>query len=111
MPPREFDSEDMARRGRIGALTKASRYDRAQLTDAARAAFMLRFVSEVDPNLELAPDERHRRALALLRAHMAKLARGSAQRRANGAKQRRQAAIDAEIDQAAEHELGEANDG
>lgn len=74
----EFDPEEMARRGRIGALRLHSLYDSTELTAPARRAFMSRFETEVDPNNELAADERKRRASYARRAHFTRLARLSA---------------------------------
>ena len=47
-------------------------------TGPARAAFLRRFVDEVDPDGLLAPDERERRAAHARRAYFANLARRSA---------------------------------
>ena len=77
-------ASDMALRGRIGGLVKASRYDRDGLTSAARNAFLERFEDEVDPERGLPEEERARRAKAALRAHMTRLALRSA--RAKGGK-------------------------
>lgn len=68
--------------GRIGGLTRASMYDGAEMTAPARSAAFERFVQQVDPNRELAPEERKRRAIAAQRAHMCKIALKSAQARA-----------------------------
>ena len=75
------DSSDMAARGRIGGYARAALYSPEELTGKARAGFLHRFEIEVDPDGTLPPEERQRRAQAALRAHMAKLARKSAQKR------------------------------
>lgn len=67
--------------GRIGGLTKASRYSAQELTAPAREGFLARFEREADPDGVLSPEERSRRAEALRRAHMARLALKSAQAR------------------------------
>lgn len=80
-------------------LTPAERSLRARLaahtahakgktnTEAARAAFRLKFEKEVDPDGILSPDERARRAEHAYKAHMAALALKSAKarRKAKGA--------------------------
>ena len=68
-------NSDMASRGRIGGFTRASKYTPEELTGAARAGFLRRFEPQ-DPSLSL--EERQRRALAALKAHMARLGRLSA---------------------------------
>ena len=74
----EFDPKDMALRGRVGGLVRASRYGAEELTGKARRAFRDSFLDRVDPQHLLPPDERERRADALRRAHYATLARKSA---------------------------------
>jgi len=71
----------MALRGRIGGYSKAARYAPDELTRAARKGFMARFEAQADPDDSLPPEERGRRAQALLRAHMARLALKSAKAR------------------------------
>ena len=51
------------------------------MTANARAAFLARFVDEVDPNRELPEAERERRATAARKAHFARLAFASAEAR------------------------------
>ena len=75
------DSKDMALRGRIGGFVRASRYSPEELTGPARRGFMARFEPQ-EPGLS--QEERERRTQAALRAHMAKLSRLSALKRANG---------------------------
>jgi hypothetical protein len=69
---------------RIAAEISWSRTaDRSARTRPARKAFLDRFEREVDPNGELPPDERRRRAEHAKRAYMLRLAkRAVAARRA-----------------------------
>lgn len=69
---------------RIAAEVSWSRTaDRSARTQRAREAFLSRFEREVDPNGELPPDERRRRAEHAKRAYMLRLAkRAVAARRA-----------------------------
>ena len=75
------DSSDMAAWGRIGGYARAALHSPEELTGKARAGFMRRFETEVDPDGSLSHEERQRRAQAALRAHMARLARLSAIKR------------------------------
>lgn len=76
---RVFDSADMARRGKIGGLSKAAKYSPDALVAPLRRGFMKRF----EPKEQgLSPEERQRRVQMGLNAHMAKLARLSAIKRA-----------------------------
>lgn len=77
----DYDSRLMALRGRIGAHVAHSRHDSRDLTKNARAAFRQRFEREVDPAGTLTPQERQRRADQARRAHFARLALASAQKR------------------------------
>jgi hypothetical protein len=81
----EIDPEEMSRRGRIGAHVLHSRYDSRELTAAARASFLSRFEREVDPSGSLPPEERAKRATHARKAYFARLARLSAQARAQKA--------------------------
>ena len=74
----EFDPEEMARRGRIGAHRLHALYDSRELTAPARAAFLARFEREVDPGGSLPEEERQRRAEHARKAHFGRLARLSA---------------------------------
>ena len=74
----QFDPEEMAQRGRIGAHVTHSRHDPRELTAPAREAFLTKFEQEVDPDGVLAPDERRRRAEHARKAHMARISRLSA---------------------------------
>lgn len=73
------DSKDMALRGRIGGYARAAKYSSDELTGAARRGFMARFEPQEQG---LSQEERERRTQAALKAHMAKLARLSAIKRA-----------------------------
>lgn len=77
----EYDPEEMARRGRIGAHRLHAMYDSRELTAAGRAAFLARFEREVDPDGLLPEAERQRRAEHARKAHFARLARLSAEAR------------------------------
>lgn len=79
----EFDTDEMALRGRIGGLTTAARHDPKVTTAKARQTFLSQFERQVDPDGVLPPEERQRRAEAAKRAHMARLALKSAQARRN----------------------------
>jgi hypothetical protein len=70
---------------RIAAeISWARTTDRSARTRPAREAFLKRFETEVDPNGQLPPDERHRRAEHAKRAYMLSLAkRAVTARRAN----------------------------
>lgn|GEM_PF-1489604 len=57
--------------GRIGASVVYARHDSRELTKAARAAFLARFLDEVDPDRTLPEAERARRAEHARRAYMA----------------------------------------
>ena len=74
----EFDPEEMALRGRIGAHVTHSRHDARELTAPAREAFNSKFEREVDPDCALPIEERRRRAEHARRAHMARISRLSA---------------------------------
>ena len=76
-----FDPQEMALRGRIGAYRLHATHDPRETTAAARAAFMSRFETEVDPDGTLPPVERARRAEAAKKAYFARLAHKSAKAR------------------------------
>lgn len=79
--------EQATLRGRKGAFSMHARYDGREITAGARAAFLRRFEQQVDPCSTLAPEERQRRALYALKAHMTGLAlKGSRARRARSAR-------------------------
>jgi hypothetical protein len=77
-----LSSERAALIGSIGGNITASRTDSLERTARARQAAYQRFLDEVDPRQELPEDERHRRAKALERAHMARMRLLSADARA-----------------------------
>jgi hypothetical protein len=80
---RKLSPRDAAMRGRIGGLTTSSRYDGAAITTPARAAFEQRWYADIPEDLP--PAERERRARAARKAFYTKLARRSAQTRAQRA--------------------------
>lgn len=63
-------------RGRIGAYRLHATHDPRETTANARAAFLGKFLAEVDPSLP--EEERLRRAAAAKKAHFARLAYRSA---------------------------------
>ena len=71
-------------RARLGAYVLHSRYDSRELTAKARATFLSKFEHEVDPEGQLAPEERARRAEMAKKAHFTRMALKSATRRAKG---------------------------
>lgn len=71
-------------RGRIGAYRLHATHDPRQTTANARAAFLAKFLDDVDPSLP--QEERLRRADAARKAHFARLAYLSAVARAKGKK-------------------------
>jgi len=68
-------------RARIGAFAQHAKHDPRQTTVAARTAFDQRFIQQVDPNGELAPEERARRADAARRQYFTALAFRRARKR------------------------------
>lgn len=76
-----FDPAEMALRGKIGAFVTHSRHDPKLTTAKARAAFLARFETEVDPDRVLPEEERQRRAESARKAHMARMALASARAR------------------------------
>ncbi len=75
-------------RGRMGAYVVHARYDPRETTAPARAAFLKRFLDEVDPDCVLPEPERLRRAAAARKAYFTRLAflasRRRRQRKARG---------------------------
>lgn len=63
-----------SQRARIAALARHSRTDGRDATQPAREAFMARFERQVDPDNELAPAERARRAELAKREHFQRMA-------------------------------------
>lgn len=68
-------------RARMGAYVMHARYDPRQTTAPARAAFMKRFVDEVDPDRVLPEPERLRRAASARKAYFTRLAFLASRRR------------------------------
>jgi hypothetical protein len=58
----------------MGAYVVHARYDPRQTTAPARAAFMKRFLDEVDPDRVLPEPERLRRAASARKAYFTRLA-------------------------------------
>jgi hypothetical protein len=79
--PVALSAEERTLRGRIAAYTQHAKHDTRETTKAARAAFVLRFVDQVDPDRVLPEDERLRRARAAMQAHMSRLALASVRAR------------------------------
>lgn len=71
-------SEQRAAWGRMGAHTTHSTHSGVEITAAARSAFLDKFEREVDPNGELEPGERAKRAEHARKLHMSRLAQRSA---------------------------------
>ncbi len=69
-------------RGRMGAYAVHARYDPRATTTPARAAFLRRFLDQVDPDRVLPEPERLRRAAAARKAYFTRLAFLAARRRA-----------------------------
>lgn len=65
--------------GRIGGLTLRARHDPQAYTARARETFLASFERQVDPDRTLPQAEREARALALRKAHFARLASRSAE--------------------------------
>lgn len=77
------DPEVRALVARVAAHERwANEDDRAACTQPARDAFRARFERQVDPNNQLDPAERARRAEHAMRAHMLRLSLRSARSRA-----------------------------
>ena len=68
-------------RARVAAHAMHARHDARATTAKARAAFLLRFERQVDPEGQLPPAERQRRAQQLRSAYFAQLALASAKAR------------------------------
>ena len=73
--------EQRTQRARIAALTRWSREDPGPATAKARAGYDAKWEHQVDPDGVLPEPERHRRATAAMKAHMATLAFRSAKAR------------------------------
>ena len=68
-------------RARVAAYSLHSQRDGREITSPARKAFLDRFERAVDPNGELSPAERARRAKAARKAYFTSLAMKSAKAR------------------------------
>lgn len=77
----EFDSAEMARRGRLGALALHSRHDSKEISANARKAFRAKFEQQVDPDGVLPEAERKRRAEFARREFYTRIAHKSAESR------------------------------
>ena len=69
-------------RARIGGFAVHAAHDSREITAPARAAFLQRFVDEVDPDRVLPESERLRRAELARKAYFSKLALKRAKTRA-----------------------------
>lgn len=67
-------SADLRLYGRLGAYEQQARNDMREVSSAGRNAAFDRFLNEVDPHGELAPEERFRRAKAAQKAWMLRIA-------------------------------------
>jgi hypothetical protein len=67
-------AKQRSQRSRIAALARWSQQDGSAGTHAARSAFLERFDRQVDPDGQLEPAERARRAEAAKREHFQRLA-------------------------------------
>jgi hypothetical protein len=72
-------------RAQAAAYERWSKEDPREGTKPARAAYIRRFVDQVDPDRILPEPERERRAQAALKAHMARMALASSRARAKRA--------------------------
>jgi hypothetical protein len=76
-------------RGRMGAYVVHARYDPRHTTAPARAAFLRRFIDEVDPGRVLRESERLRRAAAARKAYFTRLAYLASRRRRQRARRKK----------------------
>ena len=81
-----MNASERTLRGRLGAYSLHAMYDPRETTKAARAAFLIRFFVDVDPEGLLPPEERQRRAESARKAYFTRLALRSAQARARSRK-------------------------
>lgn len=68
-------------RSRMGGYMLHATHDSAEVTKPARAAFLARFETQVDPDGLLSEEERTKRATAARKAYFTKLALKSAETR------------------------------
>ncbi len=76
--PESMSPAERSLRARIAAHAMHARRDPAETTAKVRAAFLNKFERQADPEGQLPPEERQRRAEHLRRAHFARLAKASA---------------------------------
>lgn len=76
-----LNSEQRSTNARIGAFAQHAAHDTRETTKAARAAFLDRFERQVDPDGQLDPQERRKRAEAAKRAYFTKLGKKSGEAR------------------------------
>lgn len=84
-PNARLTPEQRTQRARLAAYTRWSQEDPAANAARGQAGLLARFERQVDPNNELAPAERTRRAEAARRAHMLSLAFKSSRARSKRA--------------------------
>jgi hypothetical protein len=79
---RSREARDRSLRARIAVAERwGSTTDRRAATEPARRGLAAKFERLADPDGSLAPEERARRADSLMKAHMLRMARASAQTR------------------------------
>ena len=89
--------------GKIAANTRwSTEPDRAAATQAARSAFLSRFEEQVDPDRQLVPEERARRAESARKAYFQRLALASAKARSRRSVDRKTRELAAELRAAAD---------
>jgi hypothetical protein len=74
-------ASDLSLLGRLGAYSQHAKHPIAETTKAGLKAIWAKYEKQVDPDGSLLPEERARRAEAARRAHMARIALISAQKR------------------------------
>lgn len=80
-----LSSSELSLRARAGAYAQHSKHDVNKTTQAAHDGWLKKFEREVDPEGQLPPEERRRRAIAARKSYMAVLALRSAKARRKGA--------------------------
>jgi hypothetical protein len=81
MSPDRLTPAERILRARMGAYVVHARYDPRETTAPARAAFLKRFLDEVDPDRVLPEPERLRRAAAARKGYLTRLAFLASRRR------------------------------
>lgn len=79
--PKNMTESQRTLRARLAAHTRWANEDPSDQAKKAQAGLLAKFEREVDPNLELPPEERRRRAESARQAHMTRLALRSSQAR------------------------------